>query len=182
MTLFFRAAAPAFLALVLWASSSSAPALAGSQEATPPRTFQYGQITVTLDSADLIENRQQIVSAWTIANNGAQPRLAMIDRQRSQVILAGEPEKRRYRVEGLAHCSVNTGDSTPVCAGLAPARWTQIDPGQSIGFQVVTSRAKKPVEGGTASFTLRLLFKDGGNWEFKDVNAANVPLGGQAAK
>lgn len=182
MTLFFRAAAPAFLAFVLWASSANAPALAEGQEAKPLRTFQYGQITVTLDSADLIENRQQLVSAWTIANNGAQPRLAMIDRQRSQVILAGEPQGHRYSVEGLAHCSVNTGNSTPACAAFAPARWTQIDPGQSIGFQVVTSRARKPVEGGTASFTLRLLFKDGGNWEFKDVNAANVPLGGQAGK
>jgi hypothetical protein len=29
------------------------------------RSFQYGQITVSLDSADLIENRQQLVSAWT---------------------------------------------------------------------------------------------------------------------
>lgn len=163
--------------------SGKAQATTPTPAAAPPlRMFQLGQITLRLDSVALTDNQQQVLSTWTIANGGPLPRLALIDRQRSEVIPAGEAEGRRYKVEGLAECFMNTGNSTPGCAAFEPARWTQLDPGQSYGFRMVTSDRGKPAPRQAVSFTLRLVLKDGEKWEFKDISAANVPLGGQAGK
>lgn len=137
----------------------------------------FETVRVRLETAGIVDDRQLLLE-YSITNEGDTPLFAIIAAsQDSRVTISGEPEPRRFEVQGFATCPSFQTRVTQYCIERTPTtEWAYLDPGLTLGFQLATRARGDAITADTAAASIRLIVSDGEEVQFRDVSFGRIPL------